>query len=119
MILPPAENPATQAGGAKIPTDPFAAKSGQSPAEDTAAGCHGRASADREAASAMDTENGRLRMENSARSWTERATLLEGEDGLSYRATLKAEWDAGERPMPTRKPETSAPNDLSEAEQLS
>jgi hypothetical protein len=80
---------------------------GSHPPADTAAGCHDRARSDHEAAAGMDTENGRLRMEKSARSWTERATLLEGEDEVSYRAVLKAEWEAGEKPapIPTRRPD--------------
>jgi hypothetical protein len=70
------------------------------PAEDTVAGCEGRASADLARAAAMDTENGRLRMERSAKSWTERATLLEDEGGEAHLAKLRAEWKDGDDDEP-------------------
>lgn len=44
--------------------------------EDTAVGCHGRAEQSMVAAAAMDTVNGRQRMETSAATWTARAELL-------------------------------------------
>ncbi len=45
--------------------------------EDTAAGCRDRAAASLEAAAAMDTVNGKTRMEASAATWTSRADLLQ------------------------------------------
>lgn len=48
----------------------------QKKAEDTSAGCRGRAAESMVAAAAMDTVNGRVRMEASAATWTARADLL-------------------------------------------
>lgn len=45
--------------------------------EDTAAGCRDRAAASLEAAAAMDTVNGKTRLEASAATWTSRADLLQ------------------------------------------
>ena len=45
--------------------------------EDTSAGCRGRAADSLVAAAAMDTLNGRVRMEASAATWTARADLLQ------------------------------------------
>lgn len=45
--------------------------------EDTSAGCRGRAADSLAAAAAMDTRNGRVRMETSAATWTARAELLQ------------------------------------------
>ena len=45
--------------------------------EDTSSGCRDRAAASVIAAAAMDTVNGRTRLEASAATWTVRADLLE------------------------------------------
>ncbi|MBA2770992.1 MAG: hypothetical protein H0U34_03095 [Sphingomonas sp.] len=45
--------------------------------EDTSAGCRDRAAASLIAAAAMDTVNGKSRLEASAATWTTRADLLE------------------------------------------
>ena len=71
------------------------------PAEDTVEGCEGRASADLILAATMDTENGRLRMERSARSWTARASLLEGEGAEAHLAMLRTEWADDEDTLPS------------------
>jgi len=63
-------------------------------AQDTIEGCRLRASADLILARAMDTANGRLRLERSAQSWLARASLLEKE--TSDRSAVRAEWDADE-----------------------
>lgn len=44
--------------------------------QDTAAGCRARAAADLLTAATMDTENGRLKLEHSAISWTVRGEML-------------------------------------------
>lgn len=71
-------------------------KDAKLPAEDSVAGCEGRASDDLARAADMDTENGRRRMERSAKSWAARATLLEGESGEAHLAKLRAEWAEGD-----------------------
>ena len=45
--------------------------------ENTPSGCRERAAFSLAAAAGMDTDNGRLRLEASADSWTARAELLE------------------------------------------
>ena len=60
--------------------------------EDTVRGCQDRALADFAMAATMDTLNGCLRMERSARSWTARANSLEGEQSGEHRSRLHAEW---------------------------
>ncbi|HJQ17783.1 MAG TPA: hypothetical protein VJ859_12385 [Allosphingosinicella sp.] len=44
--------------------------------EDTIAGCEALAASDLNRAAAMDTRNGRLKLEHSAASWQERAAFL-------------------------------------------
>ena len=44
--------------------------------EDTIAGCEALAASDLSRAAAMDTQNGRLKLEHSAASWQERAAFL-------------------------------------------
>ena len=83
----------------------------QKSAEDTAAGCRAFAEADTVRASLMDTENGRLRLEASAESWTKRAQLMQRMDDSfeARQAIAKAEWDA-EEPAADRRndPDSSA-----------
>jgi hypothetical protein len=63
----------TAPGGEAAPPIPASLKR----TEDTSSGCRGRAAASLVAAAAMDTENGRLRLQASADSWTARADLLQ------------------------------------------
>ena len=74
-------------GGSEIRSKPR-----ESAPQDTIEGCRLRASADMILAGAMDTENGRLRLERSAQSWIARASLLGKE--TSDRSAARAEWDA-------------------------
>ena len=60
------------------PTEPFAFPSrSQKAAADTPEGCRERAASDTMQAAAMDTANGRLKLEHSAASWKTRADLLQ------------------------------------------
>jgi hypothetical protein len=83
-----------------LPEQPRRGKPEAAP-EDTIEGCEDRASADLARAAEMDTRNGRAGMERSARSWTDRAELLreERDSSAAHRAHLRAEWEAGEKPI--------------------
>ncbi len=61
-------------------------------------GCRERAAANLVQAAAKDTEQGRLRLENSAAAWIRHAELLQGLDNSqeSRRAEAIAEWEAEE-----------------------
>ena len=60
----------------------------QKASADTADGCRERAASDSVEAAAMDTANGRLKLEHSAASWTARADLLQRlEDNFETRRT--------------------------------
>ncbi len=61
-------------------------------------GCRERAAANLVQAAAKDTEQGRLRLENSAAAWIRHANLLQGLDDshAARRAAAIAEWEAEE-----------------------
>ena len=76
--------------------------------EDTIAGCEALAASDLLRAAAMETQNGRLKLQHSAASWQERADLLHRlETSFNKRKALdKAEWeraDADEQPAANDK----------------
>ena len=66
--------------------------------QDTGAGCDALAASDLARAALMDTENGRLKLQNSAESWQQRAELLHRlEAGEKTRkASDKSEWEAAD-----------------------
>lgn len=89
-------------GKRKEPSTRSDAPSRVAPSEDTVRGCQDRALADLAIAATMDTLNGRLRMERSARSWTARANSLEEDQSAEHRSKLYAEWheeEDGASPM--------------------
>ena len=59
--------------------------------EDTAAGCYGLAATSLAKSAAMDTANGRLRMEASSAQWHARAELLERLEGAENARRAKME----------------------------
>ena len=71
----------------------------QNESSDTAAGCRSHAEQDRARAQAMDTDNGRLRLQRSAKAWDVRAAELDdlAETEQARHAMAIAEWDEGER----------------------
>jgi hypothetical protein len=81
-----------------VPNSPQPPADAGKAVEDTIDGCLARAAADRARAAAMDTQNGRGRLEASAASWAARAAFLQQEvDGFDAKRTLaEAEWKAGE-----------------------
>ena len=80
-------------GGSTAP-----AVSGPRAAHDTESGCRDRAAADASLATETDTENGRIRLERSAASWTARADDIHklDEDAEGQRAADRALWDSEE-----------------------
>ena len=64
--------------------------------EDTASDCQDRALADLALAATMDTINGRLQMERSAKSWMARADSLQSDQSEEHRSRLRAEWNDDE-----------------------
>jgi hypothetical protein len=92
-------------GGSTAP-----AVSGPRAAHDTESGCRERAAADEALADETDTENGRIRLERSAASWTARADDIHklDEDAEGQKAADRALWESEERDSdPTHSGDTA------------
>lgn len=65
----------------------------------TPSGCRTHAEQDRSRARAMDTQNGRLRLQRSAAAWDSMADDLDAlaETHEARQAVARAEWNAAER----------------------
>jgi hypothetical protein len=100
------EPPEAEPSVVGAPARPVPLDAGLAP-EDSVAGCNARAAADLSRAAAMDTLNGRRRLEASASSWSVRAALLQRDaDGFeAVRALAIAEWKEGEEAARYARPD--------------
>lgn len=98
ILMPDARIPESHAGRDKsapvLPEKMEGVQNGRSRPEDTVEGCVALAASALARASAMDTRNGRLRLEHSAAKWQERAALLQSLETSSRdrQAIDKAQW---------------------------
>ena len=68
--------------------------------QDTAGGCRDRATADLALAATMDTDNRRLRFEQSAAAWSQRAQMIQRlDESFEARRTAAAAMWAEEEPF--------------------